>query len=212
MEKQQLDMINAHNSQVDIFTQKFSGDNQLIKELKKLEQFKSSAEKYMPTGVRSTSDASTLKNYLFFNFEHLDDFEKDLLIDYDRQTTKKFETQAQRLAKIDKEQEFKSYIAGRHQLNYEKLYHNIDGGYDMEKLKRVLQRTQKDIKDGLHPFIDQDEEDKLDANLRKILRLDIKAKKDKKGGEEAAKEEEASGDEDDAAKPMSEKEIIKNMF
>jgi len=32
------------------------------------------------------------------------------------------------------------YIASRHGLSYAKLYHNSDGGYDMEKLKKVMKR------------------------------------------------------------------------
>jgi len=32
------------------------------------------------------------------------------------------------------------YLVGRHGLNYAKLFHNLHGGYSMEKLKKVLKR------------------------------------------------------------------------
>jgi len=46
-------------------------------------------------------------------------------------------------------------------LNYNKLYHNKDGGYSMDKLKRVMQRLKQDKEDGLHPFLDPTQEKEL---------------------------------------------------
>jgi hypothetical protein len=53
----------------------------------------------------------------------------------------------------------RNYLASRHGLNYAKLYHGLDGGYSMEKLKKVLKRIQGDIKDNIHPFIDPELDD-----------------------------------------------------
>ena len=44
------------------------------------------------------------------------------------------------------------YITGRHGLNYAKLYHNVDGGYEMEQLKTVLKRIKKDSEEGINPY------------------------------------------------------------
>ena len=45
-------------------------------------------------------------------------------------------------------------MSDRHGLDYGKLFHNKDGGYDMDRLKTVLRRSLQDREDGLHPFID----------------------------------------------------------
>ena len=208
LEKDQLDMIKSHNSSVDVFTSKFSQDNQLMKELKKLEHFKTPSERAMPTGLSGKADATTLKSYLFFNFDSLDELDKQLLTQYDRQSSSKYQTQEQRQARFKQEQDYKQYIVARHQLNYGQLFHNLEGGYNMEKLKKVLQRTQKDKEDGLHPFIDPTQEKKLDDQLRKVLKLNIDAKKSKAEGEEE-KEEEAD---EDAEKVLTfEEQTIENI-
>jgi hypothetical protein len=46
------------------------------------------------------------------------------------------------------------YLSDRHGLDYNKLFFNYDGGYDMERLKTVLKRTKQDREDGVHPFVD----------------------------------------------------------
>jgi hypothetical protein len=40
-------------------------------------------------------------------------------------------------------------MANRHNLSYSKLYQNIDGGYSMEKLKKILKRQEDDKFEGL---------------------------------------------------------------
>jgi hypothetical protein len=40
--------------------------------------------------------------------------------------------------------ERRMYLTGRHGLDYGKLYHNVGGGYSMEKLKKVLKRISED--------------------------------------------------------------------
>lgn len=38
------------------------------------------------------------------------------------------------------------YTAERHGLDYRKLYHDFEGGYDIEKLTKVLERIKSDHK------------------------------------------------------------------
>ena len=40
--------------------------------------------------------------------------------------------------------EYRLALAGRHQLNYAKLYHDFEDGYDMETLKNVLKDVKED--------------------------------------------------------------------
>jgi hypothetical protein len=84
----------------------------------------------------------------------------------------------------------RAYTATRHGLNYTKLYHGLDGGYSMEKLKKVLERIKSDVKDNLHPFIDPEQDNRVESQLKKILKLRIDSKPE---GEEAAPEEPEEG-------------------
>lgn len=81
-------MIKNHNLNVDVFTDKFNEQNQLINELKKLEQFKQPIEQ---RENQKKTEAKSLKSFLFFNFESLSEDEKSILTDYERQTTDMFE-------------------------------------------------------------------------------------------------------------------------
>jgi len=60
----------------------------------------------------------------------------------------------------------------RHGLDYGKLYHNHEGGYTMEKLKKCLERQVDDREKGieLHPYLDVKEAQRLDDKLRDVLR------------------------------------------
>lgn len=84
------------------------------------------------------------------------------------------------------------YTAARHGLNYGKLYHGLDGGYSMEKLKTVMKRIKNDIKDNIHPFIDSKEDTRVETQLRKVLklRIDDRAAQDGEAAEEGDKAEE----------------------
>ena len=87
------------------------------------------------------------------------------------------------------------YTLERHGLNYAKLYQDFEGGYDLEQLKRVLQRVRQDKEDGVHPFVDPAQARELDRHLKKVLKKH-KAKKAaaQEGGEEGTDEAEAKED------------------
>jgi hypothetical protein len=70
----------------------------------------------------------------------------------------------------------REYTAARHGLNYAKLYHGLDGGYSMEKLKKVLKRIKSDVQDNIHPFIDPEQDGRVEVQLKKILKLRIDGK------------------------------------
>ena len=82
------------------------------------------------------------------------------------------------------------YTAGRHNLDYGKLYHNIDGGYDIKVLTKVLNRIQSDTEEGIHPFVDEEEEEALDEILERTIEQRLRKKSEEKGEDEAEAEEE----------------------
>ena len=49
-----------------------------------------------------------------------------------------------RQSELMKEVQERMYLSERHGLNYAKLYMDYQGGYDMEKLKDVLENIKKD--------------------------------------------------------------------
>jgi hypothetical protein len=111
----------------------------------------------------------------------------------------------------------RQFTAARHGLNYAKLYHGLDGGYSMEKLKKVLKRIKDDVKDNLHPFIDPEADGRVENQLKKILKLRI----EERGADEAAQED--AGDDEEKPKTAEqyvldeinddeEKEIAKELF
>jgi hypothetical protein len=95
-----------------------------------------------------------------------------------------------RVDHLENEYYERAYTAGRHGLNYAKLYHGLDGGYSMEKLKKVLDRIKSDVKDNIHPFIDPEQDNRVESQLKKILKLRIDSKPE---GEEAAQEDDEEG-------------------
>lgn len=74
-------------------------------------------------------------------------------------------------------------LAKRHGLDYGKLFHNHEGGYTMEKLKKCLERQVDERDNGLemHPFLDVKEAQRLDDKLRKVLRDGMQKKGKGKG-------------------------------
>lgn len=96
-------------------------------------------------------------------------------------------------------------LTGRHGLDYGRLYHGLNGGYNVEKLKDVLERAQQDRADYLTKSLISDRDfpegaesapgdDQLEFmmnELPKIIRKRLKAKAQKKeeGGEDEDREE-----------------------
>lgn len=96
------------------------------------------------------------------------------------------------------------YYVNRFGLDYKKLYHDFEGGYDLKKLTKVLERIKSDYKQGLHPFIDPDEDDRMIENLERVLKIRVekgKAQKEKAEGEENEEEEEE--EDGDVEKPRT---------
>jgi hypothetical protein len=113
------------------------------------------------------------------------------------------------------EYEKKFYTAARHGLNYAKLYHGLDGGYSMEKLKKVLKRIKSDHKEHLHPFIDEEEDFRVDQQLRKILkqRVDQRPKEvAKKGNDDEERVKTAEEYLLEEIEEDEEKELTKELF
>lgn len=69
------------------------------------------------------------------------------------------------------------YYVNRYGLDYKKLYHDFEGGYDLPKLTKVLERIKSDHKQGLHPFIDPEADQKLMENLDKVLKIRVEKAK-----------------------------------
>ena len=170
IEKQQLEMIKEHNSKVDDFTQKFSDETALLTELKKLDVF--AKDSWMPVDTTEQNQNDIINQTLFLNFEDLEENEQEMLLQRVSETTIN-ETQDHRQSRIQHEIEEGLYLAARHGLSYAKLFHNTDGGYNMEKLKKVMKRVKQDREDGVHPFVDPKMERELDAKIRKVLKLNI---------------------------------------
>jgi len=82
------------------------------------------------------------------------------------------------------------YTLGRHGLDYAKLYHDFEGGYDMEQLKTILQRVKQDKEDGFHPFVDKALDRELEAKLQQTLKVYKENKAKAKEGDGEAESEE----------------------
>ena len=57
------------------------------------------------------------------------------------------------------------YLTERFDLDYAKFFHGYKGGYNIEKLKRIVQRIKSDQDDLLHPFLDPEAAEDLDDAL-----------------------------------------------
>ena len=179
MEKSRLDMIIFHNNKVDSFSKKFGdSESKLDKFLPKLKEIQKQEpdalmEEFKHINVMDDDDAFELIEKLNRRGEHL--IEPD------------YETEVQKLRDEIVE---RTYTAARHGLNYGKLYHGLDGGYSMEKLKTVMKRIKNDITNNLHPFIDPEQDGKIENQLRKILKLRIDEKNTGEAAQEGEGEEE----------------------
>ena len=77
----------------------------------------------------------------------------DLIKSLNRGVAENVLTAAEKKVLKSKELSARLHTVGRHGLNYAQLYQDFEGGYDMEQLKRVLQRVQEDKEDGVHPIV-----------------------------------------------------------
>lgn len=92
---------------------------------------------------------------LFSNFNELSIDEQKILTDYRYNNHKEFLANDTLQAHWKNDFEDDLFLAGRHKLDYAKLYHNQEGGYSMEELKRVLERNEQDMQD-FHMEAEQD--------------------------------------------------------
>lgn len=147
IKKSQLDMIQFHNSNVDVFSRKISESKSNL-----------NLEKLMPGG-ETKQDTTDKLIESFKNIDVMDPGDADDLVDKlnERNYQYDFDTR-DNVKKIEEDYYERAYTSARHGLNYSKLYHGLDGGYSMEKLKKVLQRIKSDVKDNIHPFIDPEQD------------------------------------------------------
>jgi cysteinyl-tRNA synthetase len=89
------------------------------------------------------------------------------------------------------------YMKERYGLNYAKLYLDYDGGYDMERLKKVMLRMKKDEELGLEMLDDLEMAESRFEKLEKMIRQEIEEAKQAEGEGEGEGEEE-EGEEDEA--------------
>lgn len=61
-------------------------------------------------------------------------------------------------------------MGSRFGLDFKKLYHDFEGGYDIQKLTKVLQRIKSDHRQGFHPFVDPEGDKEVMYNLQKVLK------------------------------------------
>lgn len=184
LERNRLDMIIYHNNLVDQFCKKF-------------DESEAKLDQYLPQLKEKKKQAPDALEESFKHLEVMDEGEAYEIIE---QINKKYEhnveTYQNDIENLYDELMEKEYTAARHGLNYAKLYHGLDGGYSMEKLKKVLQRIKNDVKDNLHPFIDPREDNRVDEKLKKILKLRM----DEKVTDEAAQEDAADDEEGEKIK------------
>jgi len=95
----------------------------------------------------------TMERFLLANFDDLEPMEQEMLTErlyYRHEASTHHENTIKMYEKLQQQM----YLSDRHGLDYNKLFFNYDGGYDMERLKTVLKRTKQDREDGVHPFVD----------------------------------------------------------
>lgn len=81
-----------------------------------------------------------MRRILMQNFDKLEWYEKDYLFWEKQSDEPRWETIQQKQQRLDKREQFRNFITSRHNLNYAKLFHNVNGGYTQEQLTKVLRR------------------------------------------------------------------------
>lgn len=151
IERAQLRQIEEHNSKVDMFTTRYENPGSMIEELKRIEMFSRKGEHFMPEQREDIDE--TMERFLLANFDDLEPMEQEMLTErlyYRHEASTHHENTIKMYEKLQQQM----YLSDRHGLDYNKLFFNYDGGYDMERLKTVLKRTKQDREDGVHPFVD----------------------------------------------------------
>lgn len=159
-----LELLNEHNQKVDRFTRRFSHNDLLLAELSKLPQFQSEEEQALPAGPAGSLDLDRIGQlaraqrdleeieYLQANLDLLSDGDRERLAELletqeRRQARAAVQAKSEAAAKAEKvlkKLEYRLALAGRHNLDYARLYQDRGGGYDMETLTRVLKDMKED--------------------------------------------------------------------
>jgi hypothetical protein len=162
-----------------------------LTELKKLD-FLNPNGSFVPEVDSETIQDQRLTRLLMENFDNLPKVEQALLSERVARAYPDEKTFEERQNEKEHELMRAIELSGRHGLSYYKLFHNAEGGYDLERLKTVLKRIKQDREDGIHPYVDPALDAELTRKLKKVLRLNIEAQKNKEGAE--GEQEEAAGD------------------
>ena len=155
--------------------------------------FSKDGENFMPEEVEAAEREERLTELLLQNFDSLAKHEKALLLERVKRANDVSQTQEETITALEAELERALYMTSRHGLSYRKLFHNSEGGYDLERLKTVLKRVKQDREDGLHPYIDPALDAELSKKLKKVLRLNIDSKQEGVAEGDGEAEEAASG-------------------
>lgn len=154
-------MLQAHNEKVDRFTRRFSQDDLLLAELSNLPMFQTEEEQVLPAGAAGSLDKDHVRQldqirqdeerleYLQANMSQLSDSEKKQLrflqnLQEDRFKKRMIDSQKDKVEDVLTKLEYRLALVGKHNLDYATLYHDRNGGYDMEKLTEVLKQMKED--------------------------------------------------------------------
>lgn len=135
-----------------------------------------------------------LKRILLQNLDHMEEFEKIILLEDEEARDPYTPVTASELQeKAMKKEDLRHYITNRHNLSYAKLYQNMDGGYSFEKLEKILIRQEEDQMDGIGAPFDEEghemEEDIEDALYKRIKAIEEKAMEEGKATDDEGEEE-----------------------
>lgn len=145
-----LELLSSHNEKVDRYTRKFSQNDLLLEELSKLPQFQTAEQKVLPAGSVGSLDLDQVEQleqiqrdeemieYLEANMDQLATDEKRklaaLLGAQSKRQLKQAMNAKEKVEDVLTKLEYRLALAGKHNLDYSVLYHDRNGGYDMDKL------------------------------------------------------------------------------
>lgn len=127
-------------------------------------------------------DQSRMTRILLQNFDKLEWYEREYLFQQKQLEEPRWETIREKQDRLMRREQFRNFITNRHNLNYAKLFHNVNGGYTQEQLAKVLRRIQGDLEDGIGAPFDSEGED-MEEDLEEVVRRHFEEK-----GEEAKEE------------------------